>query len=454
MVPAADINWQGVSNDGDSLSTELRIDNVGSDAKVQWLAGVYLLEDEETRRETLNFQQRDQRGGPFVPTVRETGGTGETSSWSVFGEVSINLTDRTRLTYGGRYVNDDKTYTTRAGGFGFSGQLAGLPGVGGNVLDEDGNPVPAVCTPFSPPPNPAIHICPTITLPEFSQSESWDAYISKLSIDFALSDATNLYFLYSEGFKSGAFQPDALNVDQARVVTQPEESTNVEVGIKGQSSNYRYAVSVFNIKLDDVQTVNQVDLGNGAFAGLISNIGDVTTSGIEVEGTLALTDNLTVSGSFAFLDSEIGGNTPDPEGLIDPDTGQPFILDGERPGGAPDWTANLAVDYLIEFSGGSTLLMRADYRGRDDVFFQNRRRFSTVDGSRSDALLRPSISEIGAQVSWRNAQDNLGVTLWGKNLREDYDISNISPFVGGGINDFAIGFRGAREYGVTVGYDF
>jgi len=452
---AADINWQAVSNDGESLSTELRIDNVGSASKFQWLAGVYLLTDEETRVETLNFQQRDQRGFVFQPTVRETGGTGETDSWSIFAELSYDITDRATLTYGGRYLNDDKDYITRAGGFGFSGQLAGLPGVGGNVLDAAGNPVPAVCQPFSPPPNLALHVCPEISLPEVRQSESWSEYINKFSIDYAFTDNLTAYFLYSEGFKSGAFQPDALNFDQASIITQPEESTNFEIGLKGQSSRYRYAVTVFNIELDDVQAVNQIDLGNGAFAGLmISNIGNVETTGVELEGAIAVTSNFTVSGSFAYLDSEIGGNTPDPEGLIDPATGAPFILDGERPGGAPDWTFNVAFDYLHVLPGGSSLALRADVRGRDDVFFQNRRRFSTVDGSPSDALLRPEIIDIGAQITWSSPDENFNVTVWGKNLLEDEDITNISPFVGGGINDFAIGFRGRTEYGLTASYGF
>ncbi len=451
---AADINWQAVSNDGDSFSTELRIDNVGSESRFQWLAGFYYLTDEETRVETLNFQQRDQRGGAFVPTVRETGGTGETDSWSVFAEISFDISDRATLTYGGRFVNDDKDYVTRAGGFGFSGQLAGLPGVGDSVLDAAGNAVPAACQPFSPPPNPAIHVCPQLSIGEFEQSESWNDYISKVSLDYAVSDTINGYILFSEGFKSGAFQPDALNIEQALVVTQPEESTNWEIGIKGQSSRYRYAISLFNIKLDDVQTVNQVDLGNGAFAGLISNIGNVETSGVEVEGAFALTPNLTISGGFALLDSEIGGNTPDPEGLIDPNTGLPFILDGERPGGAPDWTFNVAIDYLKVLPGGSSVALRADVRGRDDVFFQNRRRFSTVDGSPSDALLRPTIVDVGAQIGWTSANEGINVTLWGKNLAEDVDTTNFSPFVGGGINDFAIGFRGRREYGLTASYGF
>ena len=132
----------------------------------------------------------------------------------------------------------------------------------------------------------------------------------------------------------------------------------------------------------------------------------------------------------------------------------PFILDGERPGGAPDWTFNLAIDYLHVLAGGSSLAFRADVRGRDDVFFQNRRRFSTVDGSASDALLRPTIIDVGAQVGWTSPDESINVTLWGKNLAEDVDTTNFSPFVGAGINDFAIGFRNRREYGLTASDGF
>ena len=62
--------------------------------------------------------------------------------------------------------------------------------------------------------------------------------------------------------------------------------------------------------------------------------------------------------------------------------------------------------------------------------------------------------DVGAQIGWTSANEGINVTLWGKNLAEDVDTTNFSPFVGGGINDFAIGFRGRREYGLTASYGF
>ena len=442
---ASDINFQAVTNDGNSLSTEIRVDNTGTNSPLTWLVGAYFLTDEETRTETLNFAARDQRPPPFVPTVLFRGGDNETDSQSIFGEISYDVSDSVTLTYGGRYLNDDKDYISRASGQGFSGQIAGIPGVG------------QVCGTMPGPPNPADDVCPFLQFDDFPISESWSDYINKFSVNWAISDTLNGYFLYSEGFKSGAFQPDALNADQASIITQPEESTNFEVGLKGESSTYRYAVTLFDITLDDVQTVNQVAIGtDGLFAGLISNVGEVSTTGIEFEGAFALSNSVTLNVGFAVQDSEIGGGTPDPSGLIDPATGQVVSFDGLRPGGAPDWTFNIALDYSIPLAGGSILDLRADVRGRDDVFFQTRDRFNVVNGAlvESDALLRPTITDFGAQIRWTNAAQNLSLALWGKNLAEDEDVTNFSPFIGAGINDFAVGFRGKREVGFTVNYDF
>ena len=430
---ASDVSFQSVTNDGDSLSTELRFDNSGTDSAVRWLAGVYLLTDEETREETLHFQPRDQRTAPFVPTTAFRGGTNETDSYSVFGEVSFDLSERATLTYGGRFLNDDKDYVARGTGEGFINLLGGIVGSS-----------PETC-PGS--------VCPLLVFDDFPISESWDDYINKLSIDYVVSDSINAYFLYSEGFKSGAFQPDALSPDQASIITQPEESTNFEVGFKGEGNNYRYALTIFDITLDDVQTVNQIPVGDaGFFAGIISNVGEISTTGIEFDGAYAVSDRLTISAGFAVQDSEIGGNTPDGSVVLD---GVSPLIDGQRPGGAPDWTFNIAADYSIPLAGGSFLDLRADVRGRDDVFFQNRNRFVEIDGIPvlSDQLLRPSIVDFGAQAKWTNADGNISVALWGKNLAEDEDITNFGPFIPG-FNDFATGFRGKREYGLTVNYGF
>jgi iron complex outermembrane receptor protein len=442
-----DVGWQFVSNDGDSLSQEIRIDNIASGNSMRWLAGVYLLSDEETRVEQLQFQFRDGRTGEpnpppppsppgqFVPTLRETGGSNETDSWSVFGEISFDIGERSTITYGGRFVRDDKDYVTGARGYGVNRQLALLPGVGPELPDG----VAQICTNAGPP-----AVCATEDDPlGFSNhlvSDSWDDYISKLSWDYQVNDNVNVYALYSEGFKSGTFQPDALSREEADKVVAPETSTNWEFGIKGQSERYRYSVTTYFIKVEDVQTVNLVPAG-GSFFGRISNIGEVESLGLEVDGTFLVTDNFLLSGNFSLIDAEML-DTPDPaDSSID--------ISGMRPPGAPEWTYNLIGEYTFDLAGGSSLLVRADFRGRSDVFNQT----SSRTGPRAAYRLRPEIADWGARITWTNANDNLAISAWGKNLAEDWDITNFGP-PSPCCTTFAAGFRGKREYGITASYDF
>ena len=430
-----DVGWQFVSNDGDSFSTEFRLDNVAAGGDIRWLAGVYLLQDEEARVEQLLFQQRDGRTGPFVETTRETGGSNETDSWSIFGEVSWDIGERSVITYGGRFVNDDKDYITGSRGFGVNRQLTLMSGV--DLPTQDGGP--PVCTNMGPP-RPCGSEANPVGFSNHPVSDSWDDYISKLSWAYSINDETNFYALYSEGFKSGTFQPDALNPAQADLPVNPETSTNFELGIKGAGDRYRYAVTGYYMEIDDVQTVNLVSAG-ASFVGLLSNIGSVETYGIEVEGAYAVNENFLLTGNFSLIEAEMK-NTPDPvDSSID--------ISGHRPPGAPEYTYNLAGEYTMNLDGGANLSFRADVRGRSDVYNQS----SSRTGPRADIRLRPSISDWGARVTWRSADDNTSVSLWGKNLTEDWDISNFGP-PSPCCSSFAAGFRGKREYGVTASFNF
>ena len=435
-----DVSWQLVQNEGDMFSTELRLDNIASGDRFRWLAGVYLMTDEETRLEQNQFQQRNARGGPFVPTTRETGGTNQTDSWSIFAEVSYDIGERSTITYGGRFVNDDKDYDTGARGWGVDRQLVGLPGV--STPFEDGSP--QLCDNVGPP-----EVCGSEANPAFftnNVSDSWDDFISKLSWDYAINDNLNVYALYSEGFKSGTFQPDALNSAQASVVVQPETSTNFEIGLKGGSDRYQFSVTTFFLEVDDVQTINLVPAG-GAFVGLISNVGSVETLGLEADGTWLVSDNFLLRGNFAILDAEMK-DTLDPTGAIDPNTGDVFDLSGERPAGAPEWTYNLIGEYTVPMGNRGDLVFRADYRGRSDVFNQTSNRFTDPP-----LRLRPQINEWGARITWISADENLSIALWGRNLREDYDIANFGP-PSPCCSTFAAAFRGKRNFGLTATYDF
>lgn len=428
------VSFQQVQNDATSFSTELRLDNMGTDNSVRWLAGVYLMTDEEDRFEQNIFQADGARLGPWVETHMGTIANNQTDSYSVFGEVSFDLSERATLTYGGRFVDDSKDYLYGVRAWGTNKQIAGVPGVGPGV---DG--VAQVC-PLAGPPNPT---CGSEASPlgftDYPVSDSWSDYISKLSLSYELNDSTNVYALYSEGFKSGTFQPDARNRASADIVVQPEDSLNFEIGLKSAGERFRYAATIFHMTVDDVQTINLVPVGAG-FTGLISNVGSVETLGLELEGTFLISDNFLISGTYATLDAEM-------KDTLDP-TGSGDDLSGMRPPGAPQWTYTLFGEITQPLDNGGTLLFRADVRGRSDVFNQTSNRLTNPP-----LRLRPEVTNWGARVTWISPSENLQISVWGKNLGEDVDIENFGP-PSPCCSSFAAGFRGKTSVGVTGTYDF
>jgi iron complex outermembrane receptor protein len=431
-----DVAWQQVMNDGNSFTQELRLDNLASGNALRWLVGGYFMTDEEDRFEENQFQPRDARGGPFVPTFLATFSNNETDSYSFFGEISYDISDRLVLTYGGRYVDDSKDYTYGVRAHGVNRQLGGVPGVGPGI---DG--VAEVCrSNVVGPPDPT---CGSAANPlGFSGeqvSDSWSDYVSKLSLSYAMNDNLNLYALYAEGFKSGTFQPDARNITSLNIVVEPENSTNFEIGLKGATSRSRYSIIGFYLENENTQTINLIPVGAG-FTGLISNVGSVETLGLEVEGAFLFSDNFLFSGSFALLDAEL-------KDTLDP-SGGGFDISGERPPGAPEWTFAMFGEYTHHLNSGGRLLFRADVRGRSDVFNQ-----TSVRDSDPPLRLRPEVVNWGARITWVSSSDSLSVSLWGKNLNEDVDIENFGP-PSPCCSSYAAGFRGKQTYGVTASYSF
>ena len=430
-----DVAWQQVTNDATSFSTELRLDNVASDSSIRWLAGLYYMTDEEDRFEQNIFQPRNARPAPvWVETHMGTIANNVTDSYSVFGEINFDIGDKGTLTYGGRYVKDDKSYLYGVRAWGTNRQIEGVPGVGPDV---DG--VAQVC-PITGPPNPT---CGSEANPlgftDHPVSDSWDDYISKLSYSYAINDNLNIYGLYSEGFKSGTFQPDARNKASADVVVEPETSTNFEIGLKGAGDRYRYAVTAFFMDVEDVQTINLVPVGAG-FTGLISNVGSVESMGLEVEGTFLISDNFLLSGTLALIDAEM-------KDTLDP-TGNGVDISGQRPPGAPEWTYTLFGEYTVYMGNGSTLQLRADVRSRSDVFNQTSNRDFDPP-----LRLRPEVTNFGARITWMSSSGNLSISGWGKNLNEDVDIENFGP-PSPCCSSFSAGFRGKTSYGITGSMNF
>ena len=430
--------FQNVVNDGSIFSEEIRIDNLASSDRFRWLAGAYYLNDNESRFQQNQFYQPDLNNNgatlfPQIPSFITDEAENDTESIALFGELYYDLTDQIEVVVGGRWSRDEKDAVISATGSGFIPFLGGL------------QPCPR-SAPVGPPLTAATPDSPC-GFTNVAVSEDFSDFTGKASISYKINDSHSVYALFSQGFKSGGFQNSARTAEAAATPFNEETVDNYEIGWKGEINNRaRFSLTGFFQEADGIQTVTLESVGDG-FASVTSNLGSVESFGVEGDLTYQVTDNLRIGGTFAAIDAEL----QDTEIVLARDAnGVPtnvVDLSGERPEVAPRWTGTAYAQYEHEFANGNILSLRGDFTGRDSIFDGNENRDTTV-------RVRPTLTNFGARIGYEFGEDNqYRVLLWGKNLNEDEDISNIGPFQPNTLQ-LPVGFALKREMGVTLSANF
>jgi iron complex outermembrane receptor protein len=455
------IQDQIVMNDAEVLSTELRIDNKASGKPITWLAGVYYLTDEELRIEhNIGMPPRGNGAGRTNPLPRSdlrAEGFSELSSLGIFGEISFDFGEDWNLSVGGRYTDETKKYEFSNLCWGRAGGCAGIgadPG-GDYFYDEaydcSKNVVGGVCGTAANPMGIGI---PT----PLKVKQSWDNFSPRVSLSWAVNDNNNVYFLYSEGFKSGGFQHDARNAQSFyEGIVDPETVENFELGWKGSYDTLRFAVTVFDMEQVDAQNSLLVPLPGGSYVTDIGNFGGIEMQGIEIEATWLASEHFLMGGNVAFYDGELG-----PGSFINRISAGDLVRTDVS--GTPYGLKNTFViwgEYNFDLSGGSNLQLRADLQHRSTIYPPAARfTVKTLDG-KNLAFERPEINNLGANITWTSAQQNWQVSLWGQNLLDEEDWGGWGPASSFHFNNGGSGpgtsprnYEGRRRYGMNVRWMF
>lgn len=456
------IQDQNVRNEADVWSTELRIDNHGSDAVTRWILGFYFLEDKEYRMEN-NTAVPDRVVDVITANRPQSSltahGWSETSSQAIFGELAWDLGDRTELAIGGRYTNESKDYDFtnqcygRAGGCNFPTPLGGLVPGYEEFYDPDtdcvANTVAGLCGSASNPMGIGVHDLLNV-------SRTWDDFSAKVSLSHQLTDNHTIYALYSEAFKSGGFHHDARSVAQFyESVLDPEYVDNIEIGLKGSYDTVRYALTAFKQEQTDAQSSSLVPDGAGGYLTALTNLGGIKQSGIEFEGTWLVNENLLIGGNFAFYDGELGPGSAVGFG-IDAGTGDILFTDVSGLATGMDHTWVLYAEHTTNLDSGASLALRLDnqHRGKIPPPAQFAEKYA-LDGV-TLAYERPEIDNLGASITWRSADEGTTVRIWGENLLDELDFGGFGPNSGYYFNG-AQPIRnhwGRSRYGVDVTFNF
>lgn len=346
----------------------------------------------------------------------------ETTSYAGFFSGTLHLTERLRLNIGARYTFEEKTLETftikRA-----SQTPIALPGP---------SPV-SDCSAVTPADNGS----------QFSCEADWNEFSPKIGLDYSFSDNLMGYAHVSRGFKSGVFNGRPISTEEISVA-DPETVTSYEVGFKSQLMEQRLQLngSLFhNAYKDQQQLVNTSSAATAAgLILLVENAAESSLTGAEVELSAVLGDGLSVMGGLAWLNAEF--DEFDQTNFI---TGEVEDLSHREFRDAPEWNANLLVQYEHGLAGGGTLRIRGDLAYRGDIFYTNDEAASTFD-----RLHAGGFTTINAGVTYVTPGGNWELGAYGRNLTDEREV--VGGFVVDAFGSTDVPFTEPRRWFVSVKY--
>jgi len=366
------------------------------DGKFRWLAGAYLLGtdrfigtgnmvDTGSGVNRVYRTPRTTTGFPFdfsIPNPQATylSDSQDNFAWAVFGSGTYAFSDQWDATFSLRYDEDTREQTTET-----------PPGFIPFALASD-------------------------LVTGQKREETWDATQPKLTLRWRPSDNVTLYGDLSRGFRSGGFNQSGVALAGVAGVNNTFDkqiADTIEFGIKTQLADNRVSLNaaIYDTDLDGAYYF--IFLVESSTQNL-GSIDKVNYSGIELELNALITDNFSVNVGLASMDSE-----------IDSDSQIPHVA-GQQVPLAPEYTANIGVNWTRPISSGLSFVVRGDWRevgetwwGPGDV---------AVSPLPWNELPRDPYSLLDVRVGLQG--DDWSATLWSKNaLDEEYNAEFSYPFV-------------------------
>lgn len=281
--------------------------------------------------------------------------TVDSELYSVFGQVTWNLQDDLRVTFGGRYSSEEKE---GARSLDFATRSTGA------II-----PQTALTTAFSPGPTGFMGLdylllsSLKVARQDLSGDYDEDNFSPLINVEYDLNEDVLLYATWTKGFKSGGYDtrsnlPDSPTTYGAGPVAvtegpgsfeyEEEEAVTIELGAKTVFMNGQGELNIaaFVTEYEDLQ----VSIYDGVLGFNVGNAAEATATGIELDGRYRATANSTFIFSLAFLDFEFD-DYPD---------GQ--CTQGERIAEDLDLDAVSGSDIFCDFKGKSNQYV-ADYSG-------------------------------------------------------------------------------------------
>jgi iron complex outermembrane receptor protein len=396
------------------FSEEIRLASDFMDDRLHTIVGAYLYESK------LNLQQFTDLNlqiiAPPLANIAVQDATLETSSSAVFANVEFDITEDLSVSVGARYISENFEISDV-----FSDAVRVAPLTPGAIT------------------NVAVSV---------NDDASFNEIITRLGIDWHVTDDNLVYLTRSEGFRSGGFSIRATlselvagqnNFTPGSTETfntfLPEDVTTYELGSKNVFLDGDLVVNgnVFYQEVDNYQANFVVNTPGGPRGTNTynNNFEEVSGWGVELEASLQVpgVEGLSINANFGYQDIEIDS------AVIDARRVPVGLAGGGIPGSAaqgnidfsttplsrtPDWSGSVSIVYDGELGNGMGIGGQITYRLIDDFTLANL-------GPLPDTEDGYDILDISAFVQ---VTENVRLGIFGRNLTDEEYRANALPSVG------------------------
>ena len=228
-----------------------------------YIAGLYYSKMEDSRR----FDRYVPGLGVALGLDGHNEDSNESSALSAFGQVTIDMGERSRFTVGARYQYEDiEVSQTEIDFYGDS------PSVRQSYDDDD------------------------------------TTFMGHIAFQYDVSDSGMLFARYARGHKGQFFDAAADSFFGGELdPVAPEKSDAFEIGYKAELMENRLRLEVvgFYTLYEDYQAQQTTVDESGAVEFTTENVGELETYGIEIDTTMLIGNNFTLQAAAAWIDATI-----------------------------------------------------------------------------------------------------------------------------------------------------
>lgn len=370
------------------FSQEVRLASLPG-SRLNYVVGAYYLDQ--------GYDISNTQGGLLFRGARSAQIAGQdNTAWALFGQLDYEVTDALTLTAGGRYSEEEKTFTNQ----------------------------------------------PLFFPTSRTYEARWDNFSPKLGVSYEFNSAVMAYGSWSKGFRSGGFNGRAASFTSAGPY-DAETVESFEVGVKSEllDRRLRLNVAAFTNEYTDMQVGTQGLTTSGVVEPIITNAGKARFDGVEAEAVWIAGGGLQINANMAWLDARFIENVTDltSDGVVNPtdNTDLPMAY-------APEWSGSLGLEWRRDLPFGE-LIVAGNAVYMDDIYTAGGalNRISDVQVRKSNTLVDASAA-LDSESGWR-------VGVWVKNLTDEVVINN--TFGLGALGNLRI-YQPPRTWGVDLSLRF